>query len=72
LVIGAAVCNTAQPTGNAAAVHHYLALTGVRHRSLVRGAFGWRSLSGLPDPGRVLRRIAEEIHDLHAEVVAPG
>jgi hypothetical protein len=62
------VCDTAQPTGNAAAVDHYLRLAPARHRSLVRDAFGWRKLSRLDDPRGSLRRIADEIHDLHAEV----
>jgi hypothetical protein len=64
------VCDTGEASGNAAAVHHYLALPGARHRSLVRDALGWRSLSGLSDPGGALRRIRDEIHDLHAEVLA--
>jgi hypothetical protein len=55
-------------TGNAAAVDHYLRLAPARHRSLVRDAFGWRKLSRLDDPRGSLRRIADEIHDLHAEV----
>lgn len=62
------VCDTAEATGNAAAVDHYVELPDARHRSLVRDALGWRSLSAMPDPTRALRRIREEIRDLHAEV----
>jgi hypothetical protein len=62
------VCDTAEASGNAAAVDHYLELPGARHRSLVRDALAWRDLSVVQDPGAVLRRIAGEIHDLHAEV----
>ena len=62
------VCDTAQATGNAAAVDHYVELPDARHRSLVRDALGWRSLSAMEDPRGSLRRIADEIHDLHAEV----
>lgn len=62
------VCDTGQATGNAAAVDHYMGLPDARHRSLVRDAVGWRALSTLVDPGAALQRIADEIHDLHAEV----
>ncbi|HSC04224.1 MAG TPA: hypothetical protein VLC49_12915 [Solirubrobacteraceae bacterium] len=62
------VCDTGQPTGNAAAVEHYLGLADARHRSLVRDALGWRDLGALPDPRTALERIVGEIHDLHAEV----
>jgi hypothetical protein len=62
------VCDTGQATGSAAAVDHYVELPDSRHRSLVRDALGWRSLSAMEDRRGSLRRIAEEIHDLHAEV----
>lgn len=62
------VCDTGQATGNAAAVEHYLQLADARHRSLVRDALGWRSVSVLQDPRAALSRITAEIHDLHAEV----
>jgi predicted nucleotidyltransferase len=62
------VCDTGQAIGNAAAVDHYVGLPDARHRSLVRDALGWRSLASMPDPGAALRRILDEIHDLHAEV----
>lgn len=62
------VCDTGQATGNAAAVEHYLQLADARHRSLVRDALGWRSVSVMPDPRGTLSRITAEIHDLHAEV----
>lgn len=62
------VCETGQATGNAAAADHYLRLPDARHRSLVHEALGWRELSILPRPAAVLRRITEEIRDLHAEV----
>jgi len=62
------VCDTGEPIGNAAAVDHYLRLEDARHRSLVREALGWRRLSTIDDAGAALRRIADEIHDLHAEV----
>jgi hypothetical protein len=64
------VCDTGQATGNAAAVDHYVRLPDARHRSLVRDALGWRDLSAMEDPVGTLRRIADEIHDLHAEVFA--
>jgi hypothetical protein len=63
------VCDTAEPTGNAAAVDHYLELPDARHRSLVRDALGWRELSAMPNPRGALQRIRDEIHDLHAEVL---
>lgn len=62
------VCDTGHPTGNAAAVEHYVALADARHRALVRDALAWRELRALPDPSGALGRIAGEIHDLHAEV----
>jgi hypothetical protein len=62
------VCDTAEASGNVAAVDHYLELPDARHRSLVRDALGWRELSGMTDPRGALRRIRDEIHDLHAEV----
>jgi hypothetical protein len=62
------VCDTGQATGNAAAVDHYVGLRDARHRSLVRDALGWRDGSALSDPDGALSRIADEIHDLHAEV----
>jgi hypothetical protein len=62
------VCDTGQATGNGAAVDHYLRLADARHRSLVRDALAWRGVSTMVDPRTALRRIAEEIHDLNAEV----
>jgi hypothetical protein len=62
------VCDTGQATGNAAAVEHYLQLADARHRSLVHDALGWRDLATMQHPGAALERIADEIHDLHAEV----
>jgi hypothetical protein len=62
------VCDTGQPTGNADAVEHYVRLGDARHRSLVRDALAWREASTIEDPRAALRRIAAEIHDLHAEV----
>jgi hypothetical protein len=62
------VCDTGQATGNAAAVDHYLRLADARHRSLVREALGWREGGAVPDARAALLRIADEIHDLHAEV----
>jgi hypothetical protein len=64
------VCDTGRATGNAAAVEHYVRLPDARHRPLVRDALGWRSRSDMPDPRAALERIADEIHDLHAEVFA--
>lgn len=62
------VCDTGQPSGNAAAVHHYLQLPDARHRSLAQDALGWRDLPTMPSPGTALERITHEIHDLHAEI----
>lgn len=62
------VCDTGEANGNAAAVDHYLELPGARHGSLVRDALGWRGFSRMSDPRGALRRISDEIHDLHAEV----
>ncbi|HJS96542.1 MAG TPA: hypothetical protein VJ741_19905 [Solirubrobacteraceae bacterium] len=63
------VCDTGQATGNAAAVEHYVRLEGARHRSLVREALGWRERGAVPDGRAALRRIVDEVHDLHAEVL---
>lgn len=62
------VCDTAQATGNAAAVHHYLDLPGARHSSLVQDALHWRDLPVIEDPASALTRISAEIHDLNVEV----
>jgi hypothetical protein len=62
------VCDTGEATGNRAAVDHYLGIPDARHRSLAADALAWRSLPGIPAPRTALRRIAGEIHDLHAEV----
>jgi hypothetical protein len=62
------VCDTAQATGNAGAVEHYLGLADARHRPLVRDALGWRDLAAMEDPSGAFRRIVDEIHGLHAEV----
>lgn len=62
------VCDTGQASGNAAAVDHYLQLDGARHRSLVHDALGWRDLAAMQDQRAALRRIVDEVPDLHAEV----
>jgi predicted nucleotidyltransferase len=62
------VCDTGAATGNRASVEHYVALDDARHRSLATDALGWRELPRIPDPDSALQRIADEIHDLHAEV----
>ncbi len=64
------VCDTGHATGNAAAVDHYLQLADARHRPLVREALEWREESTIEDPQAALRRITDEIHDLHTEVFA--
>jgi predicted nucleotidyltransferase len=61
------VCDTGAATGNRASVEHYLALPDARHRALVADALSWRELPAIPDPGAALRRITDEIRDLHAE-----
>lgn len=62
------VCDTGQATGNADAVEHYLRLADAGHRSLVGDALTWRDLPVMTAPGDAAKRIANEIHDLHAEV----
>jgi hypothetical protein len=62
------VCDTGQATGNAAAVDHYLQLPDARHRSLAHDALEWRDLAATESPRAALKRITNEIHDLHAEV----
>jgi hypothetical protein len=62
------VCDHGEATGNAAAVEHYVRWHDARHRSLVHDALTWRSLSEIPDAAGTMRRIADEIRDLHAEV----
>ncbi|HEY5334828.1 MAG TPA: hypothetical protein VIJ71_02265, partial [Mycobacteriales bacterium] len=63
------VCDTGQATGNADAVDHYLGLSSAAHRSLAQDALSWRDLAAVPDPDDTLRRITNEIHLLHAEVL---
>jgi hypothetical protein len=63
------VCDTGHATGNAAAVDHYLHLSDARHRTLVQDALWWRDFSSMPSPTTALKRITDEINDLHAEVL---
>ena len=62
------VCDTGHATGNAAAVNHYLQLPDARHRTLAQDALRWRDLPAIPSPDAALKRITDEIQDLHAEV----
>jgi hypothetical protein len=62
------VCDTGEATGNLSAVDHYLRIPDAGHRLLVADALAWRTLPAIPAPGTTMRRIADEIHDLHAEV----
>ncbi len=62
------VCDTGEASGNRASVDHYFQLPDARHKPLVIDAHAWRDLPAIPDPGAALRRITDEIHDLHAEI----
>jgi predicted nucleotidyltransferase len=62
------VCDTGQATGNSAAVDHYVQISDARHVPLVSDALAWREQPVVPDAPATLRRISDEIADLHAEV----